>query len=109
MDNLEVWSLKAQHKPAVQAEADKLAKAIRDTFWNPVDKHFLVSTQLEQRAKKQAFYPHQVAQIFPLLLDFPLVPAEAGPYYRAWAAPPAAPRRACSSGPARPAAAASRP
>lgn len=85
MDNLEVWSLKAQRKPAAEAlEADKLAKAIRDTFWNPVDKHFLVSTQLEQRSEKQAFYPHQVAQIFPLLVDFPLAPAEAGPYYRAW-------------------------
>lgn len=87
MDNLEVWSLKAQRKPASQAlEADKLAKAIRDTFWNPVDKHFLVSTQLEQRSEKQAFYPHQVAQIFPLLVDFPLAPAEAGPYYRTWMA-----------------------
>ncbi|MFS2033332.1 hypothetical protein ACEN8I_04820 [Polaromonas sp. CT11-55] len=86
MDNLEVWSLKAQRKPAAQPEADRLAKAIRDTFWNPVDKHFLVSTQLEQRSEKQAFYPHQVAQIFPLLLDFPLLPAEAGPYYRAWMA-----------------------
>lgn len=86
MDNLEVWSLKAQRKPAAQAEADRLAKAIRDTFWNPVDKHFLVSTQLEQRSEKQAFYPHQVAQIFPLLLDFPLLPAEAGSYYRAWMA-----------------------
>lgn len=87
MDNLEVWSLKAQSRPAAQAaEADKLARAIRDTFWNPVDKQFLVSTQLEQRAEKQAFYPHQVAQIFPLLVDFPLAPAEAGPYYREWMA-----------------------
>lgn len=86
MDNLEVWSLKAQRKPAAPAEADKLAKAIRETFWNPVDKHFLVSTQLEQRSEKQAFYPHQVAQIFPLLVDFPLLPSEAGAYYRAWMA-----------------------
>lgn len=87
MDNLEVWSLKAQRKPVAEAlEADKLARAIRDTFWNPVDKHFLVSTQLEQRSEKRAFYPHQVAQIFPLLVDFPLAPAEAGPYYRAWMA-----------------------
>lgn len=87
MDNLEVWSFKAQRKPAAEAlEADKLARAIRDTFWNPVDKYFLVSTQLEQRSEKQAFYPHQVAQIFPLLVDFPLAPVEAGPYYRAWMA-----------------------
>ncbi|MEO7887267.1 MAG: hypothetical protein ABIR76_11030 [Polaromonas sp.] len=85
MDNLEVWSLKAQRTPAAQAlEADKLASSIRDTFWNPVDKHFLVSTQLEQRSEKQAFYPHHVAQIFPLLVDFPMAPVETGPYYRAW-------------------------
>ncbi|MBW8723364.1 MAG: hypothetical protein JF626_16385, partial [Polaromonas sp.] len=87
MDNLEVWSLKVRRRPGVRAaEADKLAKAIRDTFWNPVDKHFLVSTQLEQRAEKPSFYPHQVAQIFPLLVDFPVGPDEPGSYYRAWMA-----------------------
>lgn len=84
MDNLEVWSLKAQRKPA--SEADKLARAIRDTFWNPVDKHYLVSTQLEQRGQKPAFYPDHVAQVFPLLVDFPLLPAEAGLHYRTWMA-----------------------
>lgn len=85
MDNLEVWALKTQQKaPAQRAEAGKLAQAIHDTFWIPVDKRFLVSTQMEQRAQVSAFYPHQVAQIFPLLVDFPLLPAKAGPYYRSW-------------------------
>ena len=65
-------------RPAQRAEADKLARAIHATFWNPVDKRFLVSTQLEQRSQKPAFYPDHVAQIFPLLVDFPLLPADAG-------------------------------
>ena len=85
MDNLEVWSLKAQQKdPGQAAEAARLAQAIQATFWNPVDKHFLVSTQLEQRSLQPAFYPHHVAQVFPLLVDFPLLPEAAGPYYRKW-------------------------
>lgn len=85
MDNLEVWSLKAQQKsPAQRAEASKLARAIHDTFWIPVDKRFLVSTQMEQRSQASAFYPNHVAQIFPLLVDFPLLPTSAGPYYTSW-------------------------
>ncbi len=85
MDNLEVWSLKMHSRQASQrAEADKLARAIHATFWNPVDKRFLVSTQLEQRAQKPAFYPDHVAQIFPLLVDFPILPAQARQHYRAW-------------------------
>ena len=85
MDNLEVWSLKAHLKqPKRAAEAGKLAQAIHDTFWNPVDQKFLVATQLEQRSEKPAFYPDHVAQIFPLLVDFPLLPAEASLYYRKW-------------------------
>lgn len=85
MDNLEVWALKAQHKGQAQrAEAGKLAQAIHDTFWIPVDRRFMVSTQMEQRAQASAFYPNHVAQIFPLLVDFPLLPAKAGPYYRSW-------------------------
>lgn len=85
MDNLEVWSLKVHLKqPRQQAEADKLARAIHDTFWEPVNKRFLVSTQLEQRTQKPAFYPDHVAQIFPLLVDFPLLPQDARLYYRNW-------------------------
>ena len=85
MDNLEVWSLKAHMKqPQQLAEANKLARAIHDTFWDSANKRFLVSTQFEQRSQKQAFYPDHVAQIFPLLVGFPLLPGDAGLYYRKW-------------------------
>jgi len=85
MDNLEVWSLKVQgRQPAQRVEAEKLATAIQNTFWNPVDKRYLVSTQLEQRSQKPAFYPDHVAQIFPLLVDFPLLPSTARQHYRSW-------------------------
>ena len=85
MDNLEVWSLKAHLKqPQQVAEANKLAQAISDTFWDPVDKRFLVSTQLEQRAEIKVFYPDYVAQIFPLLVDFPLLPSTAKLVYGNW-------------------------
>ena len=88
MDNLEVWSLKAHlKKPGASAEAAKLAQAIRTTFWDPVNKRFLVSTQLEQRSEKPVFYPDHVAQVFPLLLDFPLFPdasIAAKAYYKNW-------------------------
>ena len=85
MDNLEVWSFKSHLKQrGQQAEAAKLAKAIRETFWNPVDQRFLVSTQLEQRFEKPAFYPDHVAQIFPLLVDFPSGAGDSRSFYRAW-------------------------
>ena len=88
MDNLEVWSLKAHlKKPGASGEADKLAQAIRATFWDPVNKRFLVSTQLEQRSEKPVFYPDHVAQVFPLLLNFPVfsdAPFVAKVYYKNW-------------------------
>ncbi len=84
MDNLEVWSLKNHlKKPVERAEADKLARAIDGTFWDPVNKRYLVSTQLEQRSEKPVFYPDHVAQIFPLLVDFP-IREDAKSYYRNW-------------------------
>lgn len=87
MDNLEVWSRMVHLKqPQQRADSDKLARAIHDTFWDPVNKRFLVSTQLEQRAQKPAFYPDHVAQIFPLMFDFPLLPVTARSYYRSWMA-----------------------
>ena len=90
MDNLEVWSLKAHSKPDTpagrSAEAAKLAQAIRETFWDPVNKQFLVSTQLEQRSEQASFYPDHVAQIFPLLVDFPLLSENPKSYYRKWMA-----------------------
>lgn len=85
MDNLEVWSLKSHLKrPEAAAEAAQLAKAIHATFWEPVDKRFLVSTQLEQRSQKPAFYPDHVAQIFPLLVGYTDLPEPAPAYYRHW-------------------------
>ena len=85
MDNLEVWSLKTHLKQGNEpGEAGKLAKAIEDTFWDPVNKRYLVSTQLEQRSQVPGFYPDYVAQVFPLLVGFKLLPQEAGQYYRDW-------------------------
>lgn len=84
MDNLEVWSLKAHGAPADRAQAVRLARSIHETFWDPVGRKFLVSTQLEQRGTEPAFYPDHVAQVFPLLVDFPLLPAEASRHYNRW-------------------------
>ena len=84
MDNLEVWSLKAHLKKSRAGELDKLAQDIYNTFWQPVSKHFLVSTQLEQQTQKPQFYPDHVAQIFPLLVDFPVLPQNAKLYYKNW-------------------------
>jgi hypothetical protein len=84
MDNLEVWSLQAHVKPANVQASDKLARAIYDTFWQPVNRHFLVSTQLEQRSQAPLFYPDHVAQIFPLLFDFPRLPQNPKVYYQSW-------------------------
>lgn len=85
MDNLEVWSLKSHLKlPGQQTEVNKLGKAIRETFWDPANQRFLVSTQLEQRSENPTFYPDHVAQIFPLLVDFPIDPGGSRSFYRAW-------------------------
>ena len=85
MDNLEVWSLKSHLRQAPRrAEADKLARAISATFWDPVNKRFLVSTQLEQGAQPVAFYPDHVAQIFPLFVGFSALPEAVPAYYRNW-------------------------
>lgn len=84
MDNLEVWSLKAHTKKPKAGELDKLAQDIYKTFWQPVNKNFLVSTQLEQQTQKPLFYPDHVAQVFPLLVDFPLLPQPANVYYKNW-------------------------
>ena len=85
MDNLEVWSLSAHSKQTTQkAAAEKLKRAINETFWDPVNKRFLVSTQLEQKTQPEAFYPDKVAQVFPLLVDFPVPGGDARSYYRNW-------------------------
>lgn len=85
IDNLEVWSLRSTPGPAAAPDGGRaLARSIHDTFWDPVNRRFMVSTQLEQRALPQTFYPHHVAQVFPLLVGFPLLPAEARAHYRDW-------------------------
>lgn len=85
MDNLEVWSYQsARVGLAASLDARNFARAIHNTFWDKQSRRFLVSTQPEQKTVAVAFYPDHVAQIFPLLVDFPLLPAESGSYYRAW-------------------------
>lgn len=86
MDNLEVWSLRVREPlSAPGAEpSERLAQAIHDTFWDPVNRRFLVSTQMEQRAQPAAFYPDHVAQLFPLMEGFPLLPDSADAHYRDW-------------------------
>lgn len=86
MDNLEVWSLMAQTKSTQPGETNRLAQGIHNTFWQPASRQFLVSTQLEQRAQKAQFYPDHVAQIFPLLVNFPLLPQPPKLYYQNWMA-----------------------
>jgi hypothetical protein len=85
MDNLEVWSyLSTSTQPKRSAEAAKLAQSIQETFWDSVNKRFLVSTQLEQLGEKTAFYPDHVAQLFPLLVKFPVASQDEQTYYRQW-------------------------
>lgn len=84
MDNLEVWSHKDHLRPGDRAETARLARAIHATFWDPAARKFLVSTQLEQRSRESAFYPDRVAQVFPLLVGFPLLPSDAATHYTQW-------------------------
>lgn len=86
MDNLEVWSFWMREPAAAQRAmpAERLARAIHETFWQPVNKNFLVSTQLEQRGQPAQFYPDHVAQVFPLMVDFPLLPSAGRAYYSQW-------------------------
>ena len=84
MDNLEVWSLKASATSGGAEERNKLAQSIFNTFWQPVSKQFLVSTQLEQRSQSPQFYPDRVAQIFPLLMNFQVLPTNTRVYYKNW-------------------------
>ena len=85
MDNLEIWSYKSARPGFLQSlEAREFARAIRTTFWDAKSQRFLVSTQPEQKNLSQTFYPEHVAQIFPLLFDFPLVPADSHVYYQRW-------------------------
>lgn len=84
MDNLEVWSHKAHLKKIKPGELDKFAQDISKTFWQPANQQFLVSTQLEQQSQKPLFYPDHVAQLFPLLVNFPVLPQNPNIYYKNW-------------------------
>lgn len=85
MDNLEVWSyLSKSSRPRHAVEANALRRSIQTTFWDSVNQRYLVSTQLEQRGEKARFYPDQVAQLFPLLVKFPMAPPGERAYYRRW-------------------------
>ena len=88
MDNLEVlsWHLsvppdKTKH---IKPTAPQLAKGIRSVFWDRESKSFLVSTQPEQKTVVPAFYPEFVAQILPLLFNFPTPGMDSKPLYRNW-------------------------
>lgn len=82
MDNLEVWDY--LRRTGDSASAAALARAIQRVFWDGASRRFLVSTQPEQRHEKPRFYPDAVAQVFPLLVRFPLLPGPASAYYRSW-------------------------
>lgn len=76
IDNLEVWQSTSKD-PA-------LAAAIRRAFWSRESRQFLVSTQPEQAGAPAHFYPDAVAQLFPLMVDFPGMPGGARAYYADW-------------------------
>jgi hypothetical protein len=78
MDNVEVW----WRLPRGSAEARALQAAINRAFWDPAAARYRVSTQPGPGGS--AFYPDTVAQIYPLLLDFPVVPRDRRLYYRKW-------------------------
>lgn len=85
MDNLEVWSYQvAATQPGQASEAKQLAQSIHATFWDSVNKRYMVSTQLEQQSEKRVFYPDYVAQIFPLLVGFPIPQVDARAHYKRW-------------------------
>ncbi len=85
MDNLEVWAAQS-HRPGEQSaeEAKRLAQSIHAVFWDAKGQRFLVSTQPEQASTAPYFYPDRVAQIFPLLFDYPYLPVSAHRYYAGW-------------------------
>lgn len=85
MDNLEVLSYEQDaSNPEQQRAAKLLTQGIRSMFWDSQERRFLVSTQFEQKAHLDSFYPDQVAQIFPLLFDFKIVNVDRKSYYRDW-------------------------
>lgn len=86
MDNLELWEYAFTHRAAQSARHPSFTKTLASVFWDEQRKRFLVSTQPGQRDTTHAFYPDAVAQIFPLLVRFPLIPGGAAAHYRRWMA-----------------------
>lgn len=84
MDNLELWAYPFTHKAAQNARHPNFTKTLETVFWDDQRKRYLVSTQPGQRDTAHAFYPDAVAQIFPLLVRFPLIPGGAPAHYRRW-------------------------
>lgn len=78
MDNLEVWSRLPRGSPPSRA----LAQAIEATFWDAAAGRYRVTTQ--PAGYGDAFYPDAVAQIYPLLLDYPLPARDRSRHYRQW-------------------------
>lgn len=77
MDNLEVWSV---------LPSPQLARAIQQTFWDASQQIYKVSTQTEHPHPQDVFYPDATAQLYPLLVRFPLIPGEALMHYQRWMA-----------------------
>ena len=87
MDNLEVLSYQPTCKPpcaAARARSGRLAHDIHRVFWDADTRQFLVSTQPEQKAMPDTFYPAQVTQLYPLLFDFKLKHLHPKAHYRLW-------------------------
>ena len=74
MDNLEVWST---------LPGSRLAQSIHNTFWDAQRALFRVSTQPEHPHPGHTFYPDATAQIYPLLVGYP-IPGGAEPHYQRW-------------------------
>lgn len=78
MDNVEIYGAfqtiarerlrmkKTREALETATRSGELGEAIRRTFWNETAKRFRVSTQV---IPGDEFYPHAVAQIYPLLTD----------------------------------------
>jgi hypothetical protein len=77
MDNLEVWS----NRPTRH-----LARSIQNVFWDKKKQRYKVSTQPGHQEREEEFYPSVAAQIYPLLVNFPLVPGGSRAHYKRWMA-----------------------
>ena len=75
IDNLEVWH---------STRDPRLARAIQRSFWSPASGRFLVSTQPEQATMAPSFYPDAVAQLYPLVVDFPHLPTGPRAHLDGW-------------------------